>query len=240
MEVECYGYNSAAQRCQDHNPCSLFHFSISFSRCQRWLTCHVCAQGRNKGEGKKYMLSTELPNLSHMHVSLSRTWYMTSPRYKDVWESVYIIGNWVHCCSKQNQSVVSKARACGYCVIHKQCLLSTGNIFLLPSWVEFLVWAPWQSSAPIRWLLLGHFCKLLTPHLRLTQKEFYCLCDSNGLCGNGRVSLKDLRKKAQLIMCLKHNTRSTLTRVLRVQDNPCSWGCNALPFSAETRHKQHL
>ena len=41
------------------------------------------------------------------------------------------------------------------------------------------------------------------------QKEFYCLYDSNGLCGNLRVSLKDLKKKEQLIMCLKHNTQKT-------------------------------
>ena len=74
----------------------------------------------------------------------------------------------------------------------------------------------------------------------LMQKEFYCLYDSNGLCGNLRVSLKDLRKKAQQIMCLKHNTQQSLTRALRVQDGLCSQGCNILTLSAEAGHRQHL
>lgn len=47
--------------------------------------------------------------------------------------------------------------------------------------------------------------------LNLMQKEFYCLDEFNGLCGNLGISLKGLGKKAQLIMRLKHNTQQTLT-----------------------------
>lgn len=71
------------------------------------------------------------------------------------------------------------------------------------------------------------------------QKEFYCLDELNGLCGNLRISLKGLRKKAQLIMCLKHNTQQTLTGALGVRDSLCSWGREAPLSSAEAFRISH-
>lgn len=62
------------------------------------------------------------------------------------------------------------------------------------------------------------------------QKAFYCLDDVSALCGNLRTSLKDPREKAQLVTCLKHNTRQTLSR-----DSSPSAGQPVLAGPAEPR-----
>lgn len=61
-----------------------------------------------------------------------------------------------------------------------------------------------------RWLL-GCSCKLLSS-LCLMQKAFCCLDDISALCGNLKTPLKKPQGKGTTIMCLKHNTRQTLSR----------------------------
>lgn len=189
----------------------LFCFSSCLQDISYGSTYHVCAQGRNKGEGRKHTL----PQSSQSFPMCACPEYvMWLPLVARLCEEVSVsLGT--EFIAALNQGAFSKEGGRGYSVSHEQCLPSTGNRILLHCRVEFLVWAQWQSSALIKWLLLRHFYKPLSSlKINAEKKESYCLEDLSGLCGNLRISLKGLRKKAQLIMCLKRNTQQALTAML--------------------------
>lgn len=115
----------------------LFSFSSCLQDISYGSTYHVCAQGRNKGEGRQHTL----PQSSHNSPMCACPEYVTLlPLVARMHEEVSVsLGT--EFTGALNQGAVSKEGGHGYSVSHEQCLSSMGNRILLHCRVGFLVWA---------------------------------------------------------------------------------------------------